>query len=318
MPVVSNELLSATLTASRKVFNDAFPAAEGAQGWTRMVLGGGPQGTDGRPSAQYGWMTDVPKMSPWRGKLELGGLTAKSFTLTNALHKAAFEVERLAFQRDQLGMITPKTQQLAQEAARYPGELITALVNGGASASVDSPVFDGAAFFSNSRAYGDSGTIDNILVSAGTGVANFRLDLASARAQMMSFGDSKGRKLNIAPNVIHTHPNNGMVVYEGLLTGPGANDPGVAPAAPSGQPIWSARGYTVIEDANLSDTGAYYFYHISPGLAPFIMQEEFRPEVETIATAQSELAILEEKFIFAARGAFQVGYGLPWLAIIVT
>lgn len=318
MAVVTSDLLSSALITARKVFNDTLPAAEGATGWTKLVLGGGPQSTDGRESGQYGWLTDVPKMSPWRGVLETASLVGKGFTLTNGLHKAGFDVDRLAFQRDQMGMIGPKAQQLAAEVARYPGEGIIGLINNGGSTSVDSPTFDGAAFFGSSRTYGDSGTIDNTLSSAGTSVANFRTDLAAAGAAMASFGDSRGRKLNLRPNVILIHPTNSMLVYEALVTGPGASEPGVVPASPSGQMVWQARGYTIVEDANLSDTDGRYFMHVSPGLAPFIFQEEFRPEVEGITSPTSEQAILLERFTYAARGSFAFGYGLPWLCIYTT
>lgn len=315
MAVVTSDLLSSSLIASRKVFNDTFPAAEAAQGWTRIVLGGAPQTTDGRESGQYGWLTDVPKMSPWRGALERASLVGANFTLVNKLHKAAFAVERLAMERDNLSMIGPKTQQLAAEAARYPGEKFIDLINNGASIQLDSPVFDAAAFFGSVRTYGDSGTIDNTWASAGTSVAQFRTDIGVARSKMMAFGDSRGRKLNLAPNVILIHPDNSMVAYEALLTGPGSSEPGVTPAAPSGQPVWQARGYTVIEDANLSDADGRYFFHVSPGLAPFIFQEEFRPMVESDT---SETAKMNEEFTYSVRGSFQVGYGLPWLAVYLT
>lgn len=316
MATVTGDLLSSAQTASRKVFNDTLPAAESAQGWTRYVLGGGPQSTDGRQSAQYGWLVDVPKMSPWTGSLQKATLTGANFTLTNQLHKAAFGVERLAFERDQLGEIAPKSQQLAMEAARYPGEGFIGLINGGGSASVSSPVFDADTFWSSTRTYGASGTIDNTQASAGTSVANFRTDMALARSTMMSFGDYSGRKLNIVPNVILIHPNNGMVVYEALTTGPGATAPGVNTQAPTtGQPVWQVGTYTVIEDANLTDTDGRYFFHVSPGLAPFIFQEEFRPMVETDT---SESAKMNEEYTFAVRGSFQFGYGLPWCAVYLT
>ncbi|MBK8260278.1 MAG: Mu-like prophage major head subunit gpT family protein [Nannocystis sp.] len=316
MSIVYGDLLSASLTGARAVFNDSFPAALSNAAWTRLVLGGAPQSTDGKASMQYGWLTSVPKMAKWTGALQVGGMTGDDFTLTNELHKAAFGVERLAFDRDQLGMITPKTQQLAQEAARYPGELILGLINGGGSASVTSPTYDAAAFFGSSRTYGSSGTIDNTIATAGTSVANFRTDLATARATMMAYADDRGRPMNIVPNVILIHPNDSMVAYEALLTGPGASDPGVTPAAPSGAPMWEARGYTVIEDARLTDTAARYFMHVSPGLAPFIFQQEFAPQLESDTTAESLMRT--EEAVYAVRGSFQVGYGLPWLCIYTT
>lgn len=316
MATVTSNLPSASLIAARKIFNDSLPSLEAAQGWTRYVLGGGPQSTNGKPSAQYGWLTDIPKMSPWSGSLQKSSLIGMGMTLTNQLHKAAFSVERQAYERDELGMIGPKSQQLAAEVARYPGELLIGLINGGGSAILNSPVFDGGAFFSNSRTYGSSGTIDNIHTTAGTSAANFRTNLAAAREAMMGYGDYEGRKLNIGPNVILIPPAQSMIVWEGLTTGPGATNPGLPPLQTTGQPIWQAGGYTVVEDANITDTGAQYFMHVSPGLAPLIFQEEFRPTIESVMDERARVE--DEEYTFSARGSFQVGFGLPWLCILNT
>lgn len=316
MAVVTSDLLASTLTGVKAIFNDGFLGALGGQNWLNLVLDKKAIDSAGHENMDYSWLGSIPKMERWRGSLNLGALTPYSYSLTNYLYTAGFDVERLALERDQLGLIVPKTNQLIQEAARYPGDLIFDLLNNGATGLA----FDGVEFFDNTRVLGTSANIDNILVSAGTSVANFRTDLATARSTMMAYQDDKGRAQNVAPNVVLIHPAESAIAYEALVTGPGANEPGVmnAAGAPSGSPVWQARGYTVVEDARITDTGARYFMHVSPGLAPFLFQTEVAPSIEGITTPNSESGVIFERFVYKTRWVGAVGYGDPRLAIIVT
>lgn len=318
MPVLSSDLLSSTLTGSRKIFNDTFQAGMDAAPWLKICLDGRAQDSAGHESMQYGWLFDIPKMSRWKGELEVGDLVGADFTLVNHLHTAAFSVDRLALERDQLGMIGPKTRQLADEALRFIGEEIYTLVNGGGAVDSDSPVFDDAAFFGSSRTIGDSAVIDNTLATNGTSAANFRTDLAEATAAMMKFQDSRGRPINRAPNVILIPPDDQAAAWEALATGPGAEEPGVPPASGDGVVVWTARGYTVIVSAYITDTGGRYFLHVSPGWAPFLFQQEVPPMIEGITSTDSESAVLREQFVYKVRGSFAVGYGDPLCAIYTT
>lgn len=174
MAVVTSDLLSSTLTGVKAIFNEGFPAALAAQNWLNLCLDKKAIDSAGHENMDYSWLGSIPKMELWKGSLTLGALKSYSYSLTNYLYTAGFDVERLALERDQLGLIVPKTNQLIQEAARYPGDLIFDLLNNGASGLA----FDGAAFFANTRTLGASANIDNILVSAGTSVANFQIGRA--------------------------------------------------------------------------------------------------------------------------------------------
>lgn len=318
MPIVTGDLLSATLTGARAIFNDTYLARVEQSAWLKMVLDGRAQDSSGHESMQYGWLSSVPKMTRWAGQLELEDFERFDFTLTNHLYTASFPVDRLAFERDQLGMIPPKTRQLADEAARFPGEKIFDLVNGGGAAIGESPTFDGAAFFAD-RTIGDSATIDNTLATAGTSVANFRTDLAAARAQMMSFQDERGRPINVAPNVILCNPAKGTVIFEALNVGAGADKGvGVTPVGTDGVAVWqSQQGYTVIESAYVTDTAGVYFMHVSPGRAPFLYQVEVAPQLESLE-GNSEEALMAERFIYKVRAVFAVGFGDPRYIVYTT
>lgn len=317
MAVVTSDLLSASLTAARSIFNDTFAASMPEASYLKFCLDGRVQDTGGHASVQYGWLTEPPKMQRWTGELAVDDLRGYDFTLTNYLYTGSFGVDRLAFERDQLGMIPPKTRQLVDEAIRFRGEKIFDLINGGGSAIVESPTFDSAAFFAD-RTIGDSGTIDNTIATAGTSAANFRTDLAAATARMMNFKDSRGRPINRAPNVIVIPPDDLAAAWEALSTGPGATEPGVPPSIGLGTTSFEARGYTVVVSAYISDTGGRYFFHTSPGWAPFIIQQEITPQFEGITTPNSESGVLHERYVYKARDVFAVGFGDPRLAIYTT
>jgi len=319
MPVLSSDLLSATLTGARKIFNDDFTARLDQAPWLKMVLDNRPQDSQGKESIQYGWLWDVPLMTRWKGELELGDLVGADFTLVNHLHKAAFAVDRLALERDQMQMIPPKTRQLSEEAVRFIGENLFDLLNNGGSASTDSPVFDAAAFFGSARTILDSGTIDNTLATAGTSAANKRTNLAAATTAMMGYGDTRGKPINKAPNLIVIHPTGLAAWWEALNIGSGSDDAPVPPISPDGTIFFTAKtGHMVLATSYIDDTGGEYFCHVSPGRAPFLFQQEFAPYLEGIESADSESAVLKEQFVYAVRGSFAVGYGDPRLCIYTT
>lgn len=317
MTTVTGDLLSATLTGARSIFNDALPAAVNSASYLKFVLDGRAIPTSGKSSMQYGWLTEPPKMTRFTGTLAIDDLVGYNFTLTNYLYVASFGVDRLAFERDSLGQIPPRTRQLADECVRYRGEKLFDLINGGGTASVESPTYDAAAFFGSARTIGDSGTIDNTLATAGDSTAaNKRTDLASARAAMMAYCDARGRPINRAPNVIVIHPTDSALWWEALVAN--TTDSPVVPAGNDGLAMWSARGYTVVESAYLTDTHGAYYMHVSPGAAPFILQEEFTPQLEGITSPNSESGVIYERFIYKARDCFAVGYGDPRLCIYTT
>ena len=319
MTVMTSDLLSSSLVVARSIFNDVFEAEVNQSSWLPLVLDNRAQKTPGKESGQYGWLSQVPLMSRWGGELELGDMVGRDFTLVNRLHTAAFAVDRLALERDSTNQIAPKSAQLADEASRFIGEEIFGLVINGGSISLDSPTFDGAAFFGSSRTIGDSATIDNALTTAGTSVANKKTNLKEANAAMMSYQTDRGKPWNRGVNLIMYHPNQSDVWYEAVSIGGGSTVSNVPTVNESGIAVWkSPKGHTMIENAYLTDDEADYFFHVSRGRAPFLYQEEFAPQLESITDPKSTEAVFHERFVYKVRGSFAVGYGDPRCAIITT
>lgn len=308
MTVVNSDLLSSTLTGARAIFRESFDAAIEQAPWRSLVM---EYDSSGHESLQYGWFGSVPKMEEFKGSLELGGLERQNFTLTNVLYKGGFAVQRQAFERDQLQEIPPRTAQLADEAARRPGEALFDLIEANSTTT-----FDSTAFFANTRTIGSSANIDNNLAITGTSAANVRTDIGLARTAMMNFQDDKGRPINRAPNVFLIAPSLSAAFYEALNVGAGSDDVGVTPAGVDGLATWNARGYTVIECAYLT-ADTWYALHVARGNAPFVYQVEVPPMLESITNPESESGLIHERFIYSARSSFQVGFADPRYAIKV-
>jgi phage major head subunit gpT-like protein len=308
MAVVTSDFLAGVRTNFRALYEREFQAAQGLQGWQMLAL---PQSSDGELNT-YNWFGTVPTMQDvTHGTVQLAGLLPDNFSLTNSEYQAAIEVERAAFERDKLGLIMPRIQQLGGEAARHPGQLIMQHVLNNNNA------FDGSSFFSNSRTIGNSATIDNILTGTGTTIAQIQTDLASAKAQMRVFEDDQGRPMNLAGNTIMVPPELDDVMWRALnrSSGDGVNTP-VMPVTPSG--IWSASGYSVVVNPYLTDANDWYLFHVGQGvMKPFIYQTEKRPVLES-ATILDRTTILARTFVYSVYGRYATGMTDPRLGVQTT
>ena len=309
MAVVTSDFLSGVRTNFRALYEREFIAAEGMQGWTMLALA---QPSDGERNT-YTWFGTVPLMqNVTHGTVELAGLRPDNFSLTNQEFQSAIEVERAAFERDQLGLIQPRITDLSAEAARHPGQLIFEHVRDNDNA------FDGSAFFGDTRTIGDSANIDNQLVGTGTTVAQFQTDLGVATAQMRKFQDDKGRPGNLRGNTIMVPPELEQTAFQALNRASGDNV--VSPVIPvTMNGVWAASGYQVVVNPYLTDDNNWYLFHVGSGaLKPFIFQTEKRPVLESDTNPNDRNTILARTFVYSVYGRYQTGMTDPRLGVLTT
>lgn len=108
---------------------------------------------------QYGWLGSMPGIREWLGDRVFKSLRAGNFTLANKEWESSLAIEKKDIADDRLGMYGPVLEQLGQEAAQHPDELLLAAIENG-EATV---CFDGQYFFDTDHSWGDSGTQDNDL-----------------------------------------------------------------------------------------------------------------------------------------------------------
>ena len=300
MAIVTSDFLAAVLTNFQAKFQNDFDAARNLQNWGPLALNTSSTGQ----TETYEWFGTVPQMEDVTHQdLRVEGLPEYNYSITNLLWKVGIEVQRTALEDDRLGLITPRIGQLAEEAARHPGQLVFNLMidNGNA--------YDGISFFNDTRVIGSSANIDNDLAGAGITVANIQTDLAAARTAMRLFQDDKGRVMNLVPNLIVVPPNLEQVMWQALNReqGPSQQNP-VMPQGAEGQ---DQSGYQVIVNPFATDVDNWFLFHTAPGRAPFVYQTRMAPALEGITSPNTERGTIRDAFLYSARARYNAGYGEP-------
>lgn len=316
--IISQDLLTHVLYGAQTIFNNTFQAALDRQIWSKLVYGGKAIDSSGEEAMIHKWMGQVPVMERFQGAVNLGGVNPYSLTVTNFEYAAGFPVQRIAIERDKYGEIEPKTRQLAEEAARHPGGMTFTLLNNGTSVSTTTPVFDGLAFFADTRTIGASGNIDNLMAQTGTDVGDVRTDINAGVARMMTYCDDVGRPLGWAPNLLVCHSNMFPVVWEVMNIGNGSTEPSLPPAGSNGLAMFETRGWTVISSPLVSDTTGLYLFHNSPLAAPFGLQEEFPARLEGVTSPNTDSAVINRRFVYTVVWSGAVFYLDPRAGIYIT
>jgi phage major head subunit gpT-like protein len=306
MAVVNSDFLSGVLSNFRVGFSMAFEAAANMQPWRELAAQ-----VDSTGDAEvHAWLGTPPKMvDVTRGELQIEGLHPFNYTITNRTFKSAIEVKRSSFEDDKLNLIRPRLEQLGQEAARHPGELLFQLFTSGGLA------FDGTAFFADTRVIGRSANIDNIQAGSGVTAANLRTDLATNRGIMRKYQDDQARPMNLIPNTIVVPAEIEGAMWEALNPGSGSATPPI-PASADGS--WSAGGYLVMVNPFLTDANDWYLLHRSGAFRPFVYQERIAPSLEGLTTPNTDEGVIRDRYIYTARARYEVGYGDPRYAMRIT
>ena len=292
MAIVTTDFLANALKNFRLLFANEFEAALKLQGWKAVTMELPSTSTE----EVYNWLGTVPKMAELDGDFIFDDLETYNFSIVNKEFQAGFEVKRITFEDDKLGLVKPRISDLGLEAARYPGELIWRL-------------------FANIRVLGQSANIDNIGVGTGvTTVALIQADVATARAQMRAYQDDKGRPMDLIMNTIVVPPALEQIFFQALN----------AVQTPLNQPVvaagtgdrFTASGYQVLVNPYLTDVNDWYGLAVGPGeRMPFIYQNRSAPVFDGITDPRSDAGLLRRRFPYTAYSRFNVGVGDPRRAI---
>jgi phage major head subunit gpT-like protein len=305
---VTPALVAGALTNFRRGFDAAFAAALNLQPWREIAT----EVQSTSDTETHLGLGTVPTMvDVTHDVLQVESLYAFDLTIPNLTYKAAFEVPRTYFEDEKLGLVRPKIAELAEEAARHPGQLLFQIVVNNSTA------FDGTALIADTRTIGRSANIDNQIAGGSdpTVVANFQAQLAAARGQMRAFQDDQGRPMNKPGNVIMVPPGLEQVAFQALNAQMTPLNQPVVPSTDSG--AFSASGYFVIVNPYLTDANDWYLIYARNGATPFIYQTRTAPTLEPL-TDGSHTAVVNDKFIYTVRARYAVAAGDPRLIVRVT
>lgn len=309
MPVVTSDLLTALTTAFSALWADQFLAFSQGERVMPSIAMEVPSTTD---TESYNWLGTVPKMRQWVAERQLSGLTSHNYSIQNINYESGLEIDRNTIEDDKIGIIRPRIVQLAQEAARYPDELVSnKLVSG-----LTDLCYDGQFFFDTDHVDVGAEFItaqSNKLTGTGTTNAQIATDYGVARAAMRNFKDGQGRPMNITPTHVMCPPALETQFLQ-LLNSSYYASTSVAAATEN---VWKGSAKLMVNPL-LSDANDWYLLALDQPVKPLIFQTRRAPEFAALDSPTSEPVFRRRMFQYGVDARFGVGYGLWQMAVVTT
>lgn len=122
---------------------------------------------------KYGWLGRITKFREWVGERQHQNLVAHDYAIKNKTWEDTIEVSRDEIEDDQYGVYSPVAQQIGQDAALHPDELVFGLLKAGFT----TPCYDGQYFFDTDHPVGAPGNVTSVSnFQGGSGTPWFLLD----------------------------------------------------------------------------------------------------------------------------------------------
>ncbi len=266
---------------------------------------------------RYAWMKLIARLRQWVGERKFNNLVSRGYAIVNLPFELSLEIDQDSIEDDQIGVYTPHMQMMGEQAARWPDDLMTTLIQGGLTGTA----FDGQPFFDPSH------PVDSDDSSKGTYANNFPNtpfsadSYAAVRAAMMSIKGEDNKPLAIMPNLIICPPQLEVPikrVLNGDMTAQTfSNGAGISAAAQVHNPLKNTAEVLMIPElSNEGDT--WYLADMSKPIRPFIFQQRKAPVLEQLISQTDANVFLHKKFWVGVQSRGAGGYSLPFLCSRIT
>jgi phage major head subunit gpT-like protein len=122
---------------------------------------------------KYGWLGSTTRFREWLGDRQYNALKVHGYTIKNKTFENSVEVDREAIEDDQYGVYNPLMQQMGQDSALHPDELVFGLLQAGFT----TPCYDGQYFFDTDHPVGVGTQVSSVSNhQGGSGLAWYLLD----------------------------------------------------------------------------------------------------------------------------------------------
>ncbi len=264
-----------------------------------------------RKTEAYGWLGSVPKVREWIGDRQFSKLRAAQFSIDNRKWESSLRIEKDDIEDDVLDMYGPTLEQLGDEAAHHPDELVSELIVAGETA----PCFDGQLFYDTDHSWGDSGTQSNDLTAACVSsvaitAAEFLTAYHAARAKFFTYRNDQGQLLN--------RPRIGQASKLMLMVPPTLEL--VATQALTATVVATGASNIVLDRPQIvvypyfTSGVKFYLHDLSRPLKPFVFQE--RKALDRKMKGLDDMEFQDVKFMTEAR--YSAGYLAWWTSILTT
>lgn len=303
------QLTPATLDAIFYSFRLDFQAAyERAAPWHEKVATTVPST---QRENRYAWMKLIPRLREWIGERVLNNLTARGYTIANKDYEGTIAVDRNDIEDDNVGVYKPAVGMLGEQAARWPDDLTTLVLQQGTSRLA----FDGQPFFDTSHPVdqddSSKGTYSNLFTTTPLTPENYQ----AVRATMMSYLGEDGKPLAIRPSLLIVPPQleaRARQILNADFIAPSGGF-GINSAAQQTNILKGSADLLVIPELANEPT-VWYLVDNTKAIKPFIFQLRKAPVMVPMVDPQSENLFYRKTYIWGVDARGNTGYSLPWLA----
>jgi phage major head subunit gpT-like protein len=301
--LVNSDFVAGLLTSFRAIFTNAFTEADKKAAWRTLCLL--TESTDDKES--YNWLEAVPAMSEWKDVRVVMGMSAKGYEIQNKNYEGTFAVDRNTLEDDKYQLIAPRVRQLAVRCANHPAKLVYQLLNAGSGTKT----YDGVNFFSDTRAFGKSGNIDNIVDGAYAADGDkIRAGIAAAVKAMRNFCDDRGEFLELVPDTIACSATMEMPIRNALL-------PAVAGTERAEAELIKSIIVSPYLTSGATAGHDYYLLATQNELKPMLFQTRKKPELVALDRPDNEDVFMKRLIHYGVDGRYAAALLEPRCAVMV-
>lgn len=252
----------------------------------------------------YGWLASMGGMREWLGARIVEGMKERRFTIYNKKYEKTVGVGVDELDDGSVATAQFAMASIATAARVLQEDLLLAVLEGGAAATVAGTCYDGQYFFDTDHPtdLDGTGTQRNYY---STGLALDATNLKAAIAAMQSFKGENGRPLGVGQR--------GLT----LLVAPGswgaAIDAAEAKTISTGGENILASKYNVkpVQWARLTSATRWFLLDLSsPGPAPFIWQPRLAPQFVSKTSPSDDNVFERDEYLWGAKARAGMGYGM--------
>ena len=175
--IINGEVLRGMHKSFKALVLDAFGKALPQWNKIAMEIPSGNKGND------YGWLGKLPRVREWIGERVIQNLKAHGYTILNKDWELTIGVDRNDIKDDQVGIYKPLFENMGNEMALHPDELVFGLVADGFTEKC----YDGQYYFD------DDHEVNGASVSNKTDLVLSPAAYGAGRIAMLSFTDEHGK-----------------------------------------------------------------------------------------------------------------------------
>jgi phage major head subunit gpT-like protein len=143
----------------------------------------------------YPWLGQTTKFREWLGDRALQGLGTHGFTIVNKHFEDSVAINRDKFEDDSYGIFAPVIEQLGQDAAIHPDQLVWNLCKSG----ISSLCYDGQYFFDTDHPGFDQGGAGTVVANVDSGGSSAYWYLFDTSRVVKPFIFQKRKEYNFVP-----------------------------------------------------------------------------------------------------------------------